>query len=93
MANVIPAYLPKVVTSTVTALQGDGYMRVKVCYWYNPSTVGDLVVLQDSAGNLIWKGRCETANQSQWVNLPREIEVNGYQVPTIESGELLIYYV
>jgi hypothetical protein len=82
-------YLPVVVTTTQTVQSGT--RRIKMCYWYNPANVGDTVTLQDDNGSAIWQGRCEVQNQSQLITFPREIEVTGYQVPTLTSGTLYIY--
>ena len=87
----VGSYLPIVIAGVTTVQLG--VRRFKLCYWFNPANIGDTIILQDDAGNLIWEGRCEVANQSQIITFPREIEVNGFQVPTISSGNLLLYCV
>lgn len=87
----VPAYLPLVITTTQTVQSG--MRRLSLVYWYNPINIGDTVTLQDDKGSPVWQGRCEVANQSQVLKFPREIEVAGYQVPTLASGTLYIYCV
>ena len=70
-----------------------GNLRVKSCYWYNPAAIGDLVQFQTDLGEWIWQGRCEVQNQSQVITFPREIEVNGYQFPRVDSGVFYFYCV
>lgn len=91
MSNVIPAYLPKAHAATTSVLMG--YLRIKTLYFFNPANIADTVVVKDAAGNMIWEGRCEVANQSQVFVCPREIEVNGYQITALDSGTIYIYYV
>lgn len=92
MAGIVSGSFIPIALSSVTGIQ-NGQIRIKMVYWYNPANIGDLVSLQDEKGNVIWPGRCETANQSQVVVFPREIVVNGYQAPILGSGTLYIYYV
>lgn len=70
-----------------------GVLRVKKIYWYNPASVGDVVKFQTDLGEWIWQGRCEAQNQSQIDTFPREIEINGYQIPQLDSGIFYIYCV
>jgi hypothetical protein len=82
--------LPVAVSSTTSGSTG-GVMTIASVYWYQPQNVGDLCILEDDAGSLIWKGYCEVANQSQVFKFPNPFHINGYQVPTLGSGTLYLY--
>lgn len=86
------SYIPIAVSSASSTVK-NGEIRFKMAYWFNPTNIGDAVSVQDSNSNVIWEGRCEVANQSQVITFPREICVNGYKVPTLDSGVLYLYYV
>jgi len=93
MANIVSgSYIP-IAVSSASGTAKSGQLRIKNVYWFNPTNIADAVSLQDENGNVIWEGRCEVANQSQDKTFPREICVNGYKVPTLDSGTLYIYYV
>jgi hypothetical protein len=67
---------------------------IRKLYWKGPVTIGDTVVLQDSAANEIITLVCEVASQSQVVEFPNEgfrISAAGHKVSTIASGTLYIY--
>ena len=62
-------------------------------YWLNPVTPGDTVVIQNASGTTELSLRCESANQSQFLDFENEgLEVvGGYKVSTIASGTLYLY--
>jgi hypothetical protein len=62
---------------------------IKFIYWYNPTTAGDLCVLQDKEGAEIIAMRCETDAESQmW---PLWATFHGLQSDNVDSGTLYIY--
>lgn len=69
--------------------------------WLTPINIGDKVVVADLVPNTILQGTCEVASQSQilWsgpqkLTLPGRQSASGgsWQVSTINSGTLLIWY-
>lgn len=76
-------------TTAITHEITDKLAFVKFIYWYNPTSIGDLCVVQDKEGNEIIAMRCETANESQmW---PVWSVWHGLQSDNMDSGTLYIY--
>jgi hypothetical protein len=90
--KIITNNIPLSITAT-TAAAVIGEFAVGAVYWFNPASIGDTAVLQDADGNALWSGRCEVANQSQFMPMPAAFRVRGYAVPTLVSGTLYIYRV
>lgn len=70
-----------------------GTVTFRRVYWLNPSNSGDTVVIQNAAATTQLSLRCESANQSQFLDFENEgFEiVGGYKVSTIASGTLYLY--
>jgi len=62
---------------------------IKFVYWYQPTTKGHLLSLKDTVGNIITKGYCEAANESQY--LPVYGSFKGISCDDLDSGSLYIY--
>ena len=65
---------------------------IKFVYWFNPTAEGHLFSLKsvtDEKVTEITNGRCETANESQW--LPVYTKYDNVYCDDLDSGELLIY--
>jgi len=61
-------------------------------YWYDPVTVGDTFTFTLGDGNTVLRqGRCEVAAQSQVFKMYGRV-IDDFQVPTLSSGKLYIYY-
>lgn len=98
MSNVLNAAVIKVDTafsSKYSAQAGalvNNVFYIDEIYWYNPVNVGDTVTVTLGDGNtVIRQARCEVANQSQLFKM-YGIRVVDFQVPTLSSGTLYIYY-
>jgi hypothetical protein len=61
-------------------------------YWLNPANIGDTFVINDPQGNLLFEGRCEVANQSQYFDAPVSDKWRDFIVNTLASGTLIIYF-
>lgn len=65
--------------------------KIKRIYWFNPTTIGDLVTVTDQRDKTIVKGRAEVANGSQvLLDDDQGRWFDGLKIPTLASGELQI---
>ncbi len=80
---------------------------VKRIEWLTPVNIGDKAIIADVGGNIVCQGTCEVASQSQilWSG-PQKLTLPGkqasfagagnaagsWQVTTINSGKLLVWY-
>ena len=77
------------IIDTVASPVGTTSGYVEYVYWYNPTSIGHVAVVQDENDRDIARFRCEVANQSQILHVGRDVgEIN---VPTLGSGTLYIY--
>jgi len=107
MANTLtsnPLFINTAATISMATIRP---LLVKRIEWLTPITIGDKVIASDLNGNTIFQGTCEVASQSQilW-NGPQKLTLPGkqsglgttgnaagsWQVSTIQSGTLLIWY-
>lgn len=62
-------------------------------YWEDPTNSGDQCLIVGSNGLDILTLRCESANQSQFVDWTAgPLLVQDFSVPQLDSGTLYIYY-
>lgn len=81
---------PHKIDTAGAGLLWDGRIKITRVYWFNPTTLGHTVIIQDKNGRVIWEGRAEAANESQLANLEAGW-YPGYKVPTLASGTLYVY--
>lgn len=77
--------------SQLPTINKGSYLRVEKVYWYQPINQADTFVIEDAAGNILWQGYCESANQSQlfdWSANPRIW--SDFRVTNLASGSLEI---
>lgn len=103
MATYTATTNPMIISSaaTVVATLSPRPFLAKRIEWYAPATVGNQVVVSDLNNNVIIEGTCEVASQSQilWAG-PQKLTLRGsatntagsWQVSTIQSGSLIIWY-
>lgn len=59
--------------------------------WYNPTTANHTFVLSDGAGKILLTDICVVGHQS--IDYPMNgLKLNDFQVGTLASGALFIYY-
>jgi hypothetical protein len=76
--------------ATVSTLGTPSSLRVRKVYWWNPTAVGDQVIIIDPSNGKHWLDlRCEVANQSQFIPLS-ELWAD-FAVVEIDSGTLEIH--
>lgn len=61
-------------------------------YWFNPVNIGDTFVIADAAGKTLFEGRCEVANQSQYFDIAANTKWFDWQLNTIGSGKIELWY-
>lgn len=61
-------------------------------YWLNPANIGDTFIINSADGRVLFTGRCEVANQSQFFDAPVSDKWRDFQVTTLASGTLYIYF-
>ena len=107
MANTLttnPLFIDTAATISMATVRP---LNVKRIEWLTPGAIGDKVFIADIGGNVICKGTCEVASQSQilWSG-PQKLTLPGKQasfagagnaagswaVTTINSGQLIIWY-
>ena len=99
MATFTATANPMIISSAATVVSTRPFL-VKRIEWFAPATVGNNVVVADQNGNIFVEGTCEVASQSQvlWsgpqkLTLPANTgNAKGWQVSTIQSGSLIIWY-
>ena len=91
MSLTISAGNPIVVTGTTSTAQviTDDIIFIRYVYWFNPTSLGDLVNLINRNGDVVIPIRCETSTYSQWFTL--EVVADGLYCDDMDSGTLLIY--
>ena len=79
------------VTGTTAAAQAvsTNFMHLVGVLWYAPSTQDHLLSITDKSGNQVLKGKCVTANASNWWDLDG-LPVNGLKIDDMDSGEVYI---
>ena len=61
-------------------------------YWYQPTTIGHTFIVYQADGTTpVRLGYCEVANQSQLFK-GYGFRLADFQVPTLASGKLYVYY-
>jgi hypothetical protein len=61
-------------------------------YWLNPSNIGDTFQFVDPNGVVIFEGRCEVANQSQYFDVANPDKWIDWKLGTLSSGKIELYY-
>ena len=90
MANYLSKNPIKVDTANATDLVAPRPCKVNHMEWVEYSNAAHTVVVKDASGNLVWAGLGNSAK----TNITAEHEigwVDGLVVPTIGSGNLLIF--
>ena len=89
--TVIAETNPIKVTGTTASRQRilAGPALIRFIKWYNPTTVGHLLALQDENGDNIIECYCDTANVSQ--TEPVFLDLDGLLCDDMDSGTLYIY--
>ena len=60
-------------------------------YWFNPTTIGHKLALQDANGKELFEFICTVATQSQQYTFPDPIVANGLYSDYMDSGTLYVY--
>jgi len=84
---------PIIVTGTTNTndlvIDPKSQVFIKFIYWYNPTSIGDLISLKDNNGRVIVPLKCEVANESQWA--PVWSYFPNIYCDDMDSGTLYIY--
>jgi len=89
--------LPKVnLGPVVLAAAGDQFTdacRVSAIVWEGATASGDTVVVRHRTGELLWKGRTNTTQTYQGINLGPNGEhcPNGFFLSSISAGAVMVY--
>jgi|ERR1700676_4820640 hypothetical protein len=91
-----PMVIDTVISSKVSAVAGvqvpPGGWCIDEIYWYQPATIADTFQVTLGDGTTpVRIGYCEVANQSQLFK-GYGFRIADFQVPTLASGKLYIYY-
>jgi hypothetical protein len=84
---------PIVVTGTATTSEEikNDLSRIRVVYWYKPTTAGHLLNLTDKDGNVILPLECESNGVSLWRAL-YDLPVDGIFCDDMDSGTLYNHF-
>ena len=74
-------------TTTTSANVSVNFLRLGGVLWYAPSTQAHLLSITDKGGNQIVKGKCVTANASNWWDLDN-LPVNGIKIDDVNNEDV-----